>query len=219
VFPLKAYDALVDVDFLLSYEWLARQNVHIHTCQHGLTIRMAGLSFWVAGIRDGANVRGDASGVCVVRKIPMQQPDQGQTPNKSGDKVPGACETSLDNYVVRTEFAHEFVQRLKVQPTLDCFAAEGEAQCDSFFTAKQDGLAQRWMSKEVLWINPPWGLWPQAAAKLFASQCTAICVVPAWSAEWVRSLLHTATRRLYLEMGTTLSQRNGKKCAGNRWGT
>ncbi len=30
VFPLKAYDALVNVGVLLSYEWLARQNVHIH---------------------------------------------------------------------------------------------------------------------------------------------------------------------------------------------
>ncbi len=44
VFPLKAYDALVDVDVLLSYEWLARQNVHIHARQHGLTIGRAGLS-------------------------------------------------------------------------------------------------------------------------------------------------------------------------------
>jgi hypothetical protein len=75
VFPLKAYDALVDVDVLLSYEWLARQDVHIHVRQHGLTIARAGLSFWVAGICAGAKVRGDASGVCVVRKIPIQQPD------------------------------------------------------------------------------------------------------------------------------------------------
>ncbi len=106
-----------------------------------------------------------------------------------------------------------------MQPTLDCFAAEGEAQCDTFFSAKQDGLAQRWSPKEILWINPPWDLWPQAAAKLLASQCTLICVVPAWSAEWVRSLVHTATRRLYVEMGTRLFQQNGKKCAGTRWGT
>ena len=45
VFPLKAYDALVDVDVLLSYEWLARQNVHVHARQHGLTIGRSGLSF------------------------------------------------------------------------------------------------------------------------------------------------------------------------------
>ncbi len=219
VFPLKANDALVDVDVLLSYEWLAQQNVHIHARQHGLTIGRAGLSFWVAEIRAGAKVRGHANGVCVVRKIPIQQPGQGPTPNQSGDKVPGAWETSPSNYVVRPEFAHEFVQRLKVQPTLDCFSAVGEAQCDSFFSAKQDGLEQRWSPKEILWNNPPWDLWPQAAAKLLASQCTAICVVPACSAECVRSLVHTATRRLYVEMGTRLFQRNGKKCAGTRWGT
>jgi hypothetical protein len=127
-------------------------------------------------------------------------------------------ETSLDNYVVRPEFAHKFVQRLKVQPTLDCFATEGEAQCNSFFTAKQDGLAQRWQPKEIMWINPPWGLWPQAATKLLASQCTAICEVIAWSAELVRLLVHTANRRLYVEMSTRLFQRNEEKCAGTRSG-
>ena len=121
--------------------------------------------------------------------------------------------------MVRPEFFQEFVQRLKVQPTLDCFAAEGESQCGAFFSVEQDGLAQRWPPKEILWINQPWDLWPRAAAKLLASQCTAICVVPAWSAEWVRSLMHTATRRLFVEMGTRLFQREGKKCAGTRWGT
>ncbi len=81
------------------------------------------------------------------------------------------------------------------------------------------GLAQRWSPKEILWVKPPWDLWTQAAAKLLASQCTIICVVPALAAEWVRSLVHTATRRLYVEMGTRLYQRNGKKCAGPRWTT
>ena len=89
----------------------------------------------------------------------------------------------------------------------------------TFFSVEQNGLAQRWPAKEILWINPPWDLCPRAAAKLLASQCTAICVVPAWSAEWVRSLVHTATRRLFVEMGTRLFQRERKKCAGTRWGT
>ena len=49
VFPLKAYDALVDVDLILSYEWLARQNIHVHARRHGLTIGRSGLFFLVGG--------------------------------------------------------------------------------------------------------------------------------------------------------------------------
>ncbi len=62
-----------------------------------------------------------------------------------------------------------------------------------------------------LWIKIPWDLWRQAAVKLLSNQCKAICVLTAWSAELVRSLVHTATRRLFVEMGTRLFQRNGKK--------
>ena len=89
VFPLKAYDALVDVDVLLSYEWLARQNVHVHARQHELTIGRSGLSFLVAGIRAGAKVRSDSGGVCVVRKIPIQQPEDEKILDRAKDEGQG----------------------------------------------------------------------------------------------------------------------------------
>ncbi len=57
-FPFKAYDAPIDVDVLVSYELLARNNVHVHPRPHGLTVERAGVSLWVAGLRKVARVRG-----------------------------------------------------------------------------------------------------------------------------------------------------------------
>ena len=67
--------------------------------------------------------------------------------------------------------------------------------------------------------QPPWHLWPQAADKLLTSQCTALCVLPAWDKEWARRIVHTATKRLYLEAGSRLFERHGRKLAGTHWGT
>jgi hypothetical protein len=68
-------------------------------------------------------------------------------------------------------------------------------------------------------LNPPWNLWPEAATKLLASQCTAVCVVPGMDAPWLQSLVHAAKRRLYVETGTRMFQRDGKKCGETQWGT
>ncbi len=102
---------------------------------------------------------------------------------------------------------------------MDCFASRDDAQCEKFFSAEENSLDQRWSPKEVLWLNPPWTLWPEAAANLLASQCTAICVVPGWDASWVQSLVHAASRRLYVETGTRMFQRDGKKSGATQWGT
>ena len=102
---------------------------------------------------------------------------------------------------------------------MDCFAARGEAQCTSYLTLEQDALSRTWDPRGVLWMNPPWPLWEKAARKLLGTSCTAICVLPAWKAGWVRELVHTATRRLYVEEGTRLFECGGRKCRGTRWGT
>ena len=46
----KAYDAPIDVDAILSYEWLARQGVVVHPRRHGIVIERDNTSFWVAGM-------------------------------------------------------------------------------------------------------------------------------------------------------------------------
>ena len=36
--PLKAYDADIDVDAILSYEWMASQGIDVYPRQHGVSI-------------------------------------------------------------------------------------------------------------------------------------------------------------------------------------
>lgn len=40
--------------------------------------------------------------------------------------------------------------------TLDVAAAHETAKCDKYFTEEDDGLSQDW-SKDVCWMNPPYG--------------------------------------------------------------
>ena len=200
VFPFRCFDASIDVDAILSYEWLARQGVTVWPRQHGVTVEGAGNSVWVPGVKAGAEAR-KVNEVCRVRRQ-----EKAEKPEEE------------ENYVVRREYFEEFTRRLNLKPVRDCFASDAETQCEKFFSIEEDALQQRWDPTEVLWLNPPWSLWPQVAAKLLGSTCTAVCVLPAWRKQWVRDLVHTATRRLYIDIGTRLFQRQGKKCAGVQWG-
>ena len=47
----------MDVDLILSYEWLARQNFVVHARRHGVTVDKGESRFWVNGIRKGVEVK------------------------------------------------------------------------------------------------------------------------------------------------------------------
>ena len=47
--PVVAYDADIDVDAILSYEWLATQNVDILPRSHGVRINLNQWHLWVPG--------------------------------------------------------------------------------------------------------------------------------------------------------------------------
>ena len=178
VFPFRCFDASIDVGAILSYEWLARQAVTVWPRQHGVTVEGAGNSVWVPGVKAGAEAR-KVNEVCRVRRQ-----EEAEKPEEE------------ENYVVRREYFEEFTRRLNLKPVRDCVASDAETQCEKFFNLEEDALQQRWDPTEVLWLNHPWSLWPQVAAKLLGSTCTAVCVLPAWRKQWVRDLVHTATRRL-----------------------
>jgi hypothetical protein len=142
-FPFKAYDAPIDVDVLVSYEWLARNNVHVHPRPHGLTVERPGVSLWVAGLRKGARVRGVS-----VRARAVTKSGQGET--TAGEEASlgsrrgrlGEWRKGPSNYQVRAEFYEEFTRRLKLQPTVDCFVSRDDAQCEKFFSADENSLDQ-----------------------------------------------------------------------------
>ena len=82
---------------------------------------------------------------------------------------------------MRAPFYREIVGRFGVEPARDCFATSENARCTAFWTEEDDALSKVWGKGEVLWMNPPWRLWPQVAEKLMGSTCEAIVVCPAWS--------------------------------------
>ena len=140
VCPVKAFDAPIDVDMILSYEWLARQNAQVYPRRHGVAFEAEGYSVWVPGIPVGAPARARGAKVCRVRR---------------GRRSPVSEAPDPDDYGMRDEVFAECTRRLGLQPTRDCFATKNTAKCEKFFGPEQDGLAQEWDPREVLWVNPP----------------------------------------------------------------
>ena len=137
-FPFKGYDAPIDVDVLLSYEWLARHNFIVNTRRHGLSLDFLGTSNWFPGVREGE-----------VLKVP--HPVVRRVKDRSQESVPNQ---STETYVVRKEFYEEFCPRLGLKPDRDCFASPEVSQCEKYFTVEQDALSRRWDQRETLWVNP-----------------------------------------------------------------
>ena len=68
VCPIREFDAQIDVDMILSYEWLARKNAQVYPRRHGMAFEREGYSVWVPGIAVGVPVRAGGSKVCRVRR-------------------------------------------------------------------------------------------------------------------------------------------------------
>ncbi len=66
--PIPTFDAPIDVDMKLSYEWLARQNIHVYLRKHGLLFGLDCHTVWVAGEKVGVpTLHGDMR-VCQVKQ-------------------------------------------------------------------------------------------------------------------------------------------------------
>jgi hypothetical protein len=123
-----------------------------------------------------------------------------------------------EDYTIKKEFLQDIEERFGVKIQRDCFSAPHNARCGKFFTKKDDALHQNWETGEVLWLNPPWSLWPKVAKKLRKERCTAICLCPDWEKEWVRKLFRLVTKKFRFEEGTELFEVSGKSMEGIRWG-
>ena len=61
----------------------------------------------------------------------------------------------IEEYTVKWPFVLEVINGSGVEPTLDCFAAEGNQRCSRYFTKQDDSLSQVWPLSEALWLNFP----------------------------------------------------------------
>ena len=73
----------------------------------------------------------------------------------------GSSDFAREDYTIRRKFLHELEERFGVKIQRDCFAASHNARCEKYFTKKENALRQNWETGEILWLNPPWSLWPR----------------------------------------------------------
>ena len=199
--PFVCFDADMEVDILLSYGWLAAMHLDVMPRRHGLMSIQSDRQIWIAGEEE--RIRPSGPGV----QIGVLGTEQSHTTNASKD------------YKVRPEYFAEIISQLGLKPTVDCFATATNTQCHRFFTKEQNALTMDWPSEDVMWMNPPWTLWPEAEAKLSQARCAAVAICPGWAKPWVKNLVSMASRKVYFEQGTRLFELNGKPMAGTFWGT
>ena len=79
-------------------------------------------------------------------------------------------------------------------------------------------MTQDWPPSEILWLNPPWTLWPRIVDKLQKSNCEAICICPDWKKQWVKKLLDMASEKINYSPGAKIFELHGSPMEGIKWG-
>ena len=102
-----------------------------------------------------------------------------------------------EDYAVRKNFMEKILEFFERTPARDCFATPENTRCPLYHTKEIDALNQSWETGEILWLNPPWTLWPRVVEKLEESSCTAICICPDWSNEVKEKLLKLSSKAMY----------------------
>ena len=71
-----------------------------------------------------------------------------------------------EDYTIKWDFLRDIERRFGVETQRDCFASAKNARCTKYFSRKQNAMRQSWDTGEILWLNPPWSLWPRVVKKL-----------------------------------------------------
>ena len=110
----------------------------------------------------------------------LAMPLAASTPLKFGHE-PGRWVTC--DYAVRADLLQEILEALEVTPVRDAFADKENKRFDKWYgEGSPDGtnaFEQNWGS-EILWINPPFNLFPQVLDKIVQDKAHAVIIVPYW---------------------------------------
>ena len=111
--PLVCYDAPVEADLLLSYDWLAQMHLDVLPRRHGLRCTHGESQIWIAGIDEGRPT----------------SPSPAQI-----NAIEGKVGQSTRDYCVRPEFFREICDQLGLKPTVDAFATATNTTCSRYVT-------------------------------------------------------------------------------------
>ena len=138
VCPIVCYDAVIRVDMILSYEWLGQMNFDVSCRKHRLLLNRNEGPVWIPGVMH--------------RK--KYKPSQVQVLTHSKEIfMVKRSENANESYTVRWPYFHEIISRLKLEPTVDCFATNGNSRCKVFYTQSDDAL-KNIGEQETMWLNP-----------------------------------------------------------------
>ena len=131
-------------------------------------------------------------------------------------KAPGP---KTEEYAVKPEVVDEILKKFQIarDDVTDGFSSVegGNARFSKCIAKEQDALKQPWQS--TMWLNPPWSLWPQVAARVVHRECDMVCVAPFWQSKWLTKMMEVAADKMFFAKGAKVFELDGKECPGIRW--
>lgn len=117
-----------------------------------------------------------------------------------------------ERYKVRMAMVNDIILRLGVTPTVDAFADEDMHVVRRWWgpgSLTPDAMATSW-TNEVLWLNPPFSMFPQVVEKLVAEGGKAIVIAPHWKNQpWFQKLQNMTVKRHFYASGRRFFEDTG----------
>ena len=90
---------------------------------------------------------------------------------------------SANEYAVQQTRVREIIEGLQVRPTVDAFSESTTARFERWWgpgsLEAEDAFEKLW-TDELLWINPPFGLYYRVLDKLVKDKAHAVLIMPEW---------------------------------------
>jgi len=138
---------------------------------------------------------------------------------------PSRTITTRNEWTIRGDVLGEVWHRMDLRPTIDAFADDHNHQLPHYWTyfpsphaPGTDAMAPFWHRRQLLHINPPWGMIPRILAKLKDEKARAVFVAPRWQSAWW--WLTLGSMRLgppYIISGNLYKDRDGQLAPAPRW--
>jgi hypothetical protein len=147
-------------------------------------------------------------------EVEMPEADDGQR----------AAKWNSEQYAVKQSVINDIKMRLRVAPTVDCFASNENHRFPVWWGPGSDvvdAFDQDWRPQgdRVLWMNPPFSQLPAVIAKTAKDQARAVLVCPDWRSEqWWRDVQPFVVRRYHYKAGKKIFEMPDVDVGVTKWG-